>query len=109
AEPSGCVQDPGHESLEPLALSMTDAIHHVMIVAEQDQERLVDDRRVAKLMMGRSGTQRGDGRIDGRGIAEARILRPGAEAAGDTAERPRARTGRVRPRYRAPPGFLGPE
>ena len=75
------IQGPGQVGPEPRAVAVADPIHHIMIVPHEDQERLVDDRRVGQLVVGLEGHQGRDRGIDGRRVAEPGIFRPGAERA----------------------------
>ena len=84
------------------------AIHHIMIITHQDEERLVDDRACRRVRGASCRRHEGrDGGVDGRRVAEPGVFRPGGERARDAAERPRPAGDR--PREFAPsPRLLGP-
>ncbi len=57
-----------------------------MVVAEEDKEAFVDQRRVVELFMGVAGAERRDGGVECRGVAEAGVEIAGGERTGRTAD-----------------------
>src|SRR5690606_7735151 len=56
--------------------------HDVMVVAHQQVTSLVEARRVGEFQVSMGGEQRGDRRIERRGVAQARIKVPRGKRAG---------------------------
>ena len=79
-----------------LGLAPLDRPHDVMVVAHQDEEALVDAGRVGELLVRVPGGERGDGGVEGRGVAEAGVLVAGGERAGHAPRRCRCACSRVR-------------
>ena len=80
-----------------------------MVIAEQDEERLVDDRRVAELVMRRPGAQGRVAASTAVRVAEPGVLGTVLKLLGTLPSVPDRRAGRLGPRHRAEPGLLGPE
>ena len=72
------------------AAGLADQLEQHLVVAHQDQERLVDHRRVAQLGEHVARGQRRGGGLDDRGVAEQRVAVAGGERRGDQAAGARA-------------------
>src|SRR5262249_59308960 len=86
-------QQPGDEGPEFLRLVGSDLVEDVMIVAEQEEEALVDNGRIVELLVGVAGAERrgggGQGGGGGRGGGGGAGGGGGRAAAGGARGRPR--------------------
>ena len=86
---TGGVEPPRHRVLDPVPARphgparLPDQLEQHLVVAHQDQERLVDHRRVAQLGEHVARGQRRGGRLDDRGVAEQRVPIAGGERGRD--------------------------
>jgi len=67
---AGRVEPPGDGVWKPGAAGLAHELEQHLVVAHQDQERLVDHRRVAQLGQHMARGQRRSGRLDDRGVTE---------------------------------------
>ncbi len=86
--PAGRVQQPAAE--RPHAVRVRRAASwsiSVVVVADEDEEALVDDRRVVELFVRVPGTERRNGGVEHGGVAEAGVQVAGGERGRRAAER----------------------
>jgi len=104
----GGAQQPGHEGLQSLRFLIRNCLHHIVVIAHQDIEALVDTGRVLKLLMGMACREWRHGGIEGSGIAKPDVLVASGKGTGDASER--AAMGPIGPRHDLLVAFfLGPQ
>src|SRR5262249_17524677 len=81
----GGTQQPGGVGAQAVHVVRRDLAQDVVVVAEEDQETLVDDGRVVELLVGVAGSQGRDGGVERGGVAEAGVEVAGGEGAGHAA------------------------
>ncbi len=92
---AGRLQPPGEGVFDPIptrpggAAGFADQLEQHLVVAHQDQKRLVDHRRVAQLGEHVAGGQRRGGCLHDRGVAQQRVAVAGGERRRDQAARAR--------------------
>ena len=85
---AGGVQPPCHRVAQlrgDRAAGLTDQLEQHLVIAHQDQERLVDHRRVAQLGEHLARGQRRSRRLHHGGVAQQRVSIPGGEGGGNEA------------------------
>ena len=91
----GGIEQPGDVGLHLVLFAGVQLFHHVVVVAHQDVEALVENGRVLHLLVRVAGDERGDRGVERRRVSQTGVEVTGGERTGDAACGPRTREGRA--------------